>query len=230
MKLLVIGSNGGIGAALVDMASSQAIEVCAASREVVLDANVQSLQVNLLDQPEIFEAWLAEQAPDAVVSCAGMLSNQFQLPEKKLQSLDVDFFEQNMRINCLVHLTVAQVLERALARHVGVKFLCLSARVGSIEDNALGGWYSYRMSKAALNMGVKNLAIEWQRTRPKWSVAAIHPGTTATALSAPFQAGVAADKLYSPALTAERILAVLQSLSTAQSGSLLNWDGEPLPY
>lgn len=102
--------------------------------------------------------------------------------------------------------------------------------VGSISDNRLGGWYSYRMSKASLNMFIRNLAIEWGRKAPGSLVVAQHPGTTDTHLSQPFQAGIAEGKLYSVELTASRLITVMQGLTAQQHGALLHWDGSVIPF
>ena len=106
----------------------------------------------------------------------------------------------------------------------------LSAKVGSISDNYLGGWYSYRASKAALNMLLKTAAVELKRTHKQLCIAAIHPGTTDTPLSEPFQQRLAADKLYTPAQSAQRIAAVIEQLNAENSGGFWHWDGAPLPY
>ena len=108
-------------------------------------------------------------------------------------------------------------------------FAALSARVGSIGDNRLGGWHSYRASKAALNMILKNLSIELARTHPQAVVAGLHPGTVDTALSVPFQKGVAADKLFTADYSASRLLAVLDGLTPADSGGVFAWDGARIP-
>jgi NAD(P)-dependent dehydrogenase (short-subunit alcohol dehydrogenase family) len=101
----------------------------------------------------------------------------------------------------------------------------LSARVGSIGDNRLGGWYGYRASKAALNMIVKSLAIELVRTRPQAICVTLHPGTVDTRLSEPFQRGVASESLFSPATAAENLLTVVSGLSPTDTGGCFAWDG-----
>jgi NAD(P)-dependent dehydrogenase (short-subunit alcohol dehydrogenase family) len=108
-------------------------------------------------------------------------------------------------------------------------FAALSARVGSISDNRLGGWHSYRASKAALNMLLRNLAVELGRSHPQAVVAGLHPGTVDTGLSRPFQKGVADGKLFAPAYSAERLLAVLDGLTPADSGGVFAWDGARIP-
>jgi NAD(P)-dependent dehydrogenase (short-subunit alcohol dehydrogenase family) len=109
-------------------------------------------------------------------------------------------------------------------------FAALSARVGSITDNRLGGWHSYRASKAALNMLMVNFAIELRRTHPQAIVAALHPGTVDTALSEPFQRGVVPEKLFVPEISARYLLDVLNQLAPEDSGGLFAWDGARLPY
>jgi NAD(P)-dependent dehydrogenase (short-subunit alcohol dehydrogenase family) len=109
-------------------------------------------------------------------------------------------------------------------------FAVLSARVGSIGDNRLGGWHSYRASKAALNMLVRNFAIELERSNPRAVVAALHPGTVDSRLSAPFQRRVAPGRLFSPDQAAGHLLAVIDKLTPADSGGLFAWNGERLPW
>jgi NAD(P)-dependent dehydrogenase (short-subunit alcohol dehydrogenase family) len=105
-------------------------------------------------------------------------------------------------------------------------FAALSARVGSIGDNHLGGWHAYRASKAALNMLLRNLAIELGRRKPEALCVGLHPGTVDTPLSAPFQGNVAEGKLFTPAFAAGRLLAVLEALRPEDSGQVFAWDGQ----
>jgi NAD(P)-dependent dehydrogenase (short-subunit alcohol dehydrogenase family) len=104
----------------------------------------------------------------------------------------------------------------------------LSARVGSIGDNRLGGWHSYRASKAALNMIIANLAIELRRTHPQAIAIGLHPGTVDTSLSKPFQKGVAKSSLISPQTSARHLLTVIADLKTSDSGGVLAWDSRPI--
>jgi NAD(P)-dependent dehydrogenase (short-subunit alcohol dehydrogenase family) len=125
---------------------------------------------------------------------------------------------------------IAKHMLPLLARDRKAVFAALSARVGSIEDNRLGGWASYRASKAALHQIVRTCAIELARQRREAICVALHPGTVDTTLSAPFQRGVAAEKLFTPAYSAERLLAVIDSLTPAQSGQAFAWDGARIPF
>lgn len=231
MSLLVVGAGGGIGSALLEQASLESREVWAVSSSPLKQAK-RTLTTNLITHTKPFENWLrqASPLPSTVICCAGFLHTPESMPERRLSELSADFFTLNMNLNCLVPLRVAQVVEKLYPKQQPLKLILLSAMVGSIADNRLGGWYSYRMSKAALNMGVKNIAIEWARTRHASTVVAMHPGTTETNLSAPFRRGIGEGKLYSRQLTAARILALSDQLDASRSGELMHWDGSTLPY
>ena len=134
------------------------------------------------------------------------------------------------RVNTLPSLLLAKHFSKALKQSPAPLLATISARVGSIEDNRLGGWYSYRTSKAALNMALKTLSIEWRHSHPRGCIAALHPGTNDTPLSKPFQANVAAKDLFEPANTAVSFVELLARLSPADSGRFWAWDGEILPW
>jgi NAD(P)-dependent dehydrogenase (short-subunit alcohol dehydrogenase family) len=108
-------------------------------------------------------------------------------------------------------------------------FAAISARVGSISDNRLGGWYSYRASKAALNMLLKTAAIELGRTRKELVVLGLHPGTVDTGLSKPFQSNVSEGKLFTPEQSARYLLEVIDGVTPEHSGSVLAWDAQTVP-
>ena len=170
-----------------------------------------------------------------LINAAGMLHRGSKMPEKTVRQIDPEFFMQNVQLNALATLLIAKHFRVALgyaSEIAGVTklFATVSARVGSIEDNRLGGWYSYRCSKAALNMAVKNLSIEWRRTLPSVSVAALHPGTTQTNLSAPYQRNVPDGKLFSGERTAGYLIDRLSQLTPEDSGKFLTYDGEVLPW
>jgi len=132
-------------------------------------------------------------------------------------------------VNNVGHALVAKDFLPLMPRDEREVFAALSARVGSIGDNRMGGWHSYRASKAALNMILKNLAIETGRTHKQAVVAGLHPGTVATALSEPFQRGVAENKLFDADYSAEKLLEVLEGLTPADSGGVFAWDGQRVP-
>ena len=159
-----------------------------------------------------------------------MLHDDSIQPEKSLTQCDASSLKRLFEVNSIGPLMVAGALLPLHKRNRRFTFAALSAMVGSIEDNRLGGWYGYRASKAALNSFVKTLSNECRIKHPRASVVAIHPGTTDTELSRPFQRNVKPGKLYSADQTAERILNVLESLDTGQTGQFLNWDGTTIPW
>ena len=176
---------------------------------------------------------------DWVINAVGLLHNGSHQPEKAVRQLDPDFFIDNMKVNALPSLLIAKYIKPLLqARLKAGKpneiepaiYATISARVGSISDNKLGGWYSYRMSKAALNMGMKTLAIEWQRSLKNVCVAVMQPGTVDTPLSKPFQANVAKDKLFKPEQCADNLLIVLSQLTAEDTGCFVDWAGKPIEW
>ena len=139
-------------------------------------------------------------------------------------------FEHLFQINTIGPALVAKYFLPKLNRNSRSVFAVLSARVGSIADNRLGGWYAYRASKAALNMIIKNASIEIARKNKQAIVVCLHPGTVDSLLSKPFQSNVPDGKLFSPEFSAGKLLSVVDNLSPDQSGGIVGWDGEPIPY
>ena len=149
--------------------------------------------------------------------------------EKTLHALSAASMSHSFWLNTILPSAYLQAIWPYCLQHP-LKMLWLSAKVGSIGDNQLGGWVSYRASKAALNMVVKTASIELKRRQPHASMVALHPGTTATALSAPFVANVPAAQLKTPTQTALLLQQVAANVRPEHSGRLLNWDGQPLPW
>ncbi len=167
---------------------------------------------------------------DWLINCVGFLHDEEHGPEKSIRQFDAAHFHKSMAVNCLPTLLLGTHAQAALKASTAGIFATVSARVGSIEDNRLGGWYSYRASKAALNMALKCLSIEWQRTAKRIRVAALHPGTTDTALSEPFQQNVPEGKLFSADKTAAYLIERLDELHDYQSGRFIAYDGEEIPW
>jgi NAD(P)-dependent dehydrogenase (short-subunit alcohol dehydrogenase family) len=145
-------------------------------------------------------------------------------PEKSLRELDPEWMIENYRINAVGPALIAKYFLPLMPRERRITFAILSARVGSISDNRLGGWHSYRASKAALNMLVRNIALEGQRRNPEAIIVGLHPGTVQTVLSAPFK-GNPAHERFTPTEAAKKLLNVLDGLNPTQSGQLLAYDG-----
>ena len=167
---------------------------------------------------------------DVTIHAAGILHENGLQPEKSLADCSMPKLLHMFAVNSIGPLLVARTLLKTANRQRRFTFAALSAMVGSISDNRLGGWYGYRASKAALNQLIRTLAIECRIRYPQASILAIHPGTTDTGLSRPFQRNVKPDRLYTPRLTAERILGVIQNTGPADSGRFLNWDGGEIPW
>ena len=222
MKAIVIGASGGIGAALCDALESRGATVARLSRgssppiDLASDASIEAAA-----------AAVARQAPfDLILVASGILHGNGLAPEKTYRQLDGPALEHVFRVNTIGPALVARHFVPLLRPTGRAIFAALSARVGSIGDNRLGGWFAYRASKAALNQIVRTLAIELARTRPETLAVALHPGTVDTALSGPFQRGLAEGQLLSPAASAGHLLDTLDKLGPADSGGCFDWRGE----
>ena len=236
---IVIGAGSAIGRALIERWSREgATPILAVARSVDAMAAVEQLgvQPHQCDYCEAALAALAaqlqEQSADItrLVICNGVLQGEGYRPERALNQLETSAMEQVFEVNTFLPMRVLASLAPVLKRSVAPRIAVLSARVGSIGDNGLGGWYSYRGSKAALNMMLRCAALEMRRVNPAAKIMAYHPGTVDTPLSQPFQANVAPEKLFSPARAAEALDAVLSGLKADGELSYLDWRGETIPW
>jgi len=166
------------------------------------------------------------------VNCAGVLhdSGRGMSPEKRLADVDAAALAYAFAVNAMGPLLLARHFEPLLGHAERAVFASISARVGSIGDNRLGGWYAYRGSKAAQNMFMRTLAIEWARSRRNVICVSLHPGTTDTDLSRPFQANVPAGKLFQSERSVRQLLSVMDKLQAADSGQFFGWDGATIPW
>ncbi|MFN3536287.1 MAG: SDR family NAD(P)-dependent oxidoreductase [Brevundimonas sp.] len=231
MRAVVIGASGGIGAALAArLAADDRYEaVFGVSRSGRAPDGVTGLQADVTDLASLEAAAAAVGAPlDLCIVASGVLHDGFQ-PERSWRALDADHLQRDFAVNAMGPALAARAFLPLTPREGRAVFAALSARVGSIGDNRLGGWHSYRASKAALNMILKTLSVELARTHPGMICVGLHPGTVDTALSEPFQKGVAADKLFAPDQSAARLLSVVEGLSPADSGGVFDWRGERIP-
>ena len=166
-----------------------------------------------------------------LVNCAGILHDgKSARPEKRLESVDPAVLHHVFEVNAFGPLVVAKHFLPLLKHSEQAVLANLSARVGSIGDNRLGGWYAYRASKAAQNMFTRTLSIELARRAPNAICVALHPGTVDTDLSRPFQRNVVPERLFDPDRAAHQLLKVIEGLTPEQSGSFLAWDGTPIPW
>ena len=234
LNAVVIGAGGGIGRAFASLLAS-----CAEVGGLLLTARATAVpgavRLDLTDEASIAAA--AETARqrlgevDLVIVATGMLHDGETLrPEKTIRALSGAALARSFAVNATGPALVAKHFLPLLPRHRKAVFAALSARVGSIADNQIGGWYAYRAAKAALNQLVCTAAIELARKHPQAVCVTLHPGTVDTALSRPFQAGVRAETLFTPEAAAQRLLAVIDGLEATGTGRLHAWDGRVVPF
>lgn len=230
-RAIVIGSSGGIGAALASNLEGQGFAVARLSRSAGGAHGGNRQHIDVTDESSVGNAAesLAPAGPySTIIIASGLLHDDETGPEKTFRDLDRASLLKYFDINTVGPALVAKHFIPLLPRDGKCVFAALSARVGSITDNRLGGWYGYRASKAALNMLIKTLAIEVSRVRPEAICVGLHPGTVDTRLSKPFQRGVPPAKLFSAGYSAERLLGVMANLTPAQTGQCFAWDGQPI--
>ena len=223
-RALVIGSSGTIGAAFIDLLKNNpsCSEVIGVHRHSEFPINYENFETI-----ENCANALSHLAPfQLIINTVGVLHTNSWMPEKRLDDLNAEQLIELMKINAIGPGLTIRHFSKLLDPQNSI-MVTLSAKVGSIEDNRLGGWYSYRSSKAALNMLVKTASIEWTRTKPNTTLIAMHPGTVNSKLSKPFrgeQIGRPADQAVA------EMFSVIQGLTREDSGSFLTYSGEKLPW
>ncbi len=229
-RVVVIGASGGIGSALVQQLATECeLYAFARSPAQIPDVGAAVHAIDITDEASIAHA--AEHIPDtvdAIFVATGLLHADQLQPEKALRDLEPEHFQRAMAVNALGPALVAKHFLPKLPRDARGLFAAFSARVGSISDNRLGGWYSYRASKAALNMLIKGAAIEMGRRYKHAIIIGLHPGTVDTGLSQPFQQQVPADKLFTPEQSANYLLGVCRGLTPDDSGKCFDWQGKEI--
>jgi len=227
MSAVIVGASGGIGAALADALEEEGTPVRRLARSF---AGRDHFDYD--DEATIAAAAASVGSPTLVVVATGLLHERGlggeRGPERALAELDPAWLARQFHVNAIGPALVARHFLPVMPRTGRIVFAVLSARVGSIADNRLGGWYGYRAAKAALNQLVRTLAIEQARRNGRSIVAALHPGTVDSALSRPFQANVPADQLFSPARAAVQLLDVIGGLKVPDSGKLFDWQGHEI--
>lgn len=223
---VVFGATGGIGSALME-----ALRESARFRSVIGFSRRSDPPIELTDEGSLEAA--ARYAADAgplrlVIDATGFLHEGGEGPEKSWRELDATRLARSFALNAIGPALLMKHVLPALPREGKAVFATLSARVGSIGDNHLGGWWGYRASKAALNQFVRTGAVELARRAPQAICVALHPGTVATGLSAPFaKSGL---EVHPPADAARHLLAVVEGLGAADSGGFFDWQGKQVPW
>lgn len=222
---------GGIGQEVAHQLITDKHQVLAISRQTLHLPKCDTVTMDITKEANIptLANMLDDTLPDYIINTIGMLHTDNQLPEKHIKQVSFDWLTKNCQVNVLPTLNIAKALANTMRASSTVRMISLSARVGSISDNHLGGWYSYRMSKAALNMLIKNIAIEWKRQYKHSAIYGYHPGTVDTPLSQPFQSHVPPEKLFSPQKAAQYLLRVFHSLDLEDTGSVFDWQGQQVP-
>ena len=165
-----------------------------------------------------------------VINTSGFLHSNLIKPEKRLSHINRSNIAKSFSINAFAPILIAKSIEQFINPQLPFSFCSLSARVGSISDNRLGGWYSYRASKAAQNQFLKTLSIEWRRKFPQAVVSILHPGTCDTKLSKPFQRNVPKSKLFTPLQSSEYLINIISELNPSDSGKFFAWDKSVIPW
>ncbi len=234
-QALIFGMNGAISGALAKNLAERYVitgigrEIASAKqacfhKQLVTDYSEPSLSElsrSLIEQQLTF---------NLIINTIGILHTDNLKPEKRLDSLSRQSLDQYFHVNTIIPGLLLKHFHSLLPKQTSSVFAHLSAKVGSIGDNRLGGWYGYRASKAALNMLVKTAAIEIARSYKHTAIVVIHPGTTIGPLSAPYTTNTPHDKLYTADVTAKRITRVIDNLSASDTGCFFDWSGETLPW
>ena len=220
LHALIVGAGGGLGRAFADLLEQDGARVTRWSRSSGIDpADPASIAAAIAALPA---------PPDLVIITNGVLHGPGLAPEKANSQLAADTLARVLAINAIQPATIAARLLPIMPRGRKTVLAVLSARVGSISDNRLGGWHSYRASKAALNQLIRTMAVEQARTHPDQILLALHPGTVDTSMSKPFQKGV--KTLFTPQESARHLLRVIDAATRQQSGLLIDWQGQVIPY
>ncbi len=239
---LIVGAGQGIGLEFVrQLLNSDRIGCIYATYRspslelgALADSRLHRFQMDITDELQIAAVVQKIQtetsALHTIINCVGVLHDGAMQPEKSLRHLNAEQLMHYFQVNSIGAALLAKHIQPLLKHRNRAIFATISAKVGSIGDNELGGWYGYRASKAALNMFMKTVAIEYRRTCPTTIVVTLHPGTTDTQLSRPFQRNVAPEKLFSVDRTVGQLMTVLDRLTQDDSGEFFSWDGSRLPW
>jgi NAD(P)-dependent dehydrogenase (short-subunit alcohol dehydrogenase family) len=241
---LVVGGGRGIGLGFVRgfLDANDVDRVYATYRRLesatellaITDSRLCCLQMDITDEAQI-AAVIDRIKTEAtalhyVINSAGVLHEGEVQPEKSLRHINAEQLLRYFQVNSVGAMLLFKQVQPLLKHQNRSILATISAKVGSIGDNQIGGWYGYRASKAALNMFIRTTAIEYKRTCPQAILVALHPGTTDTSLSLPFQRNVPPEKLFSVDRTVSQLLTVIDGLDTSDSGEFFSWDGNRLPW
>ena len=241
---LIVGAGRGIGLGFVrQILATDVIDRLYATYRLlesatgllaITDRRLQCLQMDITDESQIAATIKQIQSETTklhyMINCIGILHDGEMQPEKSLRQINSEQLLRYFQVNSIGAMLLFKYIQPLLKHGDRSIIATISAKVGSIGDNQSGGWYGYRASKAALNMFIKTTSIEYKRTCPQAIVVALHPGTTDTKLSLPFQRNVPPEKLFSVDQTVAQLLKVIDKLKSDDSGEFFAWDGSRLPW
>lgn len=247
INVLIVGASQGIGLGFVSslLENSSIAKIYATYRDPTKasdllalannnDNRLQCLKIDITDEEQICKGVESiRQQVDRlhlVINCVGILHDRNIQPEKSMRQIDSEQLMRYFQVNSIGPVLLAKHLLPLLSHSSRSVFATMSAKLGSIGDNQVGGWYGYRASKAALNMLMKTAAIEYRRKSPKTIVVMLHPGTTDTRLSRPFQSNVPPERLFSVERTVNQLLTVILQLDDGDNGQFFSWNGDRLPW
>ena len=232
----IIGSSGAIGNAVSNnLLNDDSVEIIykfSRSKSISENSKVKNIFLDIEDEESVKSS--VEQIPsnikfDLVFVATGILHNDKEIfPEKSIKDINIEKLKKVILVNTIGPTLVGKYFIPFLKKNEQSVFAFLSARVGSISDNKLGGWYSYRASKTALNQIIKNFSIEVNRTNKNAIFVGLQPGTVKSFLSKPFERNVKADNLFTPEYSAEKMLQVINELTPNDSGKVFAWNGEEI--
>lgn len=241
-RVLIVGAGHGIGLAFVEVLKEHyhVQNIAATYRDQARASNllgikdIEAIQIDPACETDIqrLAQMKATQQLDLVINCVGVLKvdvDNSKTPEKSLRDLNFESMLENFRINAMIAPMLAKHLGANFSRQNPCVFATLSARVGSLDDNSLGGWHSYRASKAALNMYLRNIAIDFKRSRTNCQVFALHPGTVHTELSEDFLKNVT-HEIFTPKQAASKLLTVVQDWSEAGEAKFRDYKGDQIKW
>ena len=240
-KTLILGANSAIAQSIADLLIEDlSTDLILVSRELSSYQHLNSDRVHKIKMDNYNETsicqtvksiyLLSDNPITQVIICHGFLHNDSVKPEKRLEDFCESTFFKSIQINTVLPVIWIKNLLPLIKGNAPCKLVVFNARVGSISDNRLGGWHSYRSSKAALNMLLKNIAIEFSYKAKNVKVISFHPGTTDTPLSKPFQKNVAIDKLFEPKFVAQKLLSIIGHLNCDGKLSYLDWQGKTIEW
>lgn len=235
LNIAVFGGSGGIGKAIIaelqDHEKVKKIYSFSRSKTSFNHEKILENEIDIVSEDSIKNAAAKiTENLDIIIIATGLLHDEKMQPEKSLKDLNFDNLLKSYLVNAAAPAMIAKHFAQFLPRDKKAIFTAISARVSSISDNYLGGWYAYRASKTALNQLLKTLSIELARKNKEICVFGLHPGTVATKLSTPFQTNVAKEKLFSAEFAAQSLLKTLSARSPKDNGKLFAWDNSEIPY